>query len=540
MSFKPSVFLQPATGVLSAAEDGGRFVLIDHVLDNSTVGILIVDAEGKIAWLNKRFAGYFGLDKADALGRHHRRVLVELISPAVENPQEFIAKILAAYRNQTEAEQFECYLPAKGDRYACWLEHRSHPIPDGHYAGGRIEHYTDITARKQTEQNHQKLAEQVQHAQKMESIGILAGGIAHDFNNILQAISGYTQLLMMEKQFNDPDFDMLSEIETAARKACALTQQLLAFSRRVESALNPAELNETVESVRNILARTIPKMIRIELDLAERLKPVSVDEDQVEQALMNLGVNAQQAMPDGGTLTFKTENVLLDQAVCETAFDLSPGEYVRIQVTDTGCGMDTETVAHVFDPFFTTRGVGQGSGLGLSMTYGIVKNHGGHIDCTSAPGEGTTFSIYLPVTIAAEKALPPETDADARLVGNGETILIVDDDEAVLHLGKNILERFGYRTLSALTGESAIELYETNGGQIDLVLLDLNMPGMGGRKCLTELMHRAPGLKIIVASGYPPVGEIQELLESVNGQFLGKPYQLNDMVQKVSEVLHAG
>ncbi|MEA3428802.1 MAG: response regulator, partial [Thermodesulfobacteriota bacterium] len=382
-----------------------------------------------------------------------------------------------------------------------------------------------------------QLQDQLLHAGKMEAVGTLAGGIAHDFNNLLQAIMGYTQMLLLGKKKKDPDFDKLTQIESSARRAGELTQQLLTFSRKVESELRPVNLNQGVKQVKKLLKRTIPRMIDIELHLEENIKIINADPAQIEQVLMNLGVNARDAMPDGGKIIVETENVILDEEYCKTHLGAVPGEHVLLSFSDTGHGMDKETVEHIFEPFYTTKETGKGTGLGMAMVYGIMKSHHGYIMCYSEPGEGATFKIYFPAIEESVVSNGLSVDREEEMQGENETILLVDDEGAILDMGRNMLERFGYTAIMAESGEKAIEIYKAQKERIDLVILDLGMPGMGGHKCLKELLKIDPRIKVIVASGYPKIGKVKETVESGASGFIGKPYQIADMLKKVREIL---
>ena len=391
----------------------------------------------------------------------------------------------------------------------------------------------DITKQK-------NLEAQFHQAQKMESIGTLAGGIAHDFNNILQTISGFSEILLADKDRNDPDYESLEVIKQSSQKAADLIGQLLIFSRKVESELKPVDLNRQIINVSKLLEHTIPKMIRIEHNLAQDLKIINADPLQIEQVLMNLGVNAKDAMPGGGRLILETENITLDEQYCKTHPGAGPGEYVLLSVSDNGHGMDKETLEHIFEPFYTTKEAGKGTGLGLAMAYGVVKGHGGYIVCYSEPGPGTTFKIYFPVLITES----PEQRADSRMApgaealsGGRETILLVDDDAAVLKVGKAMLERHGYTTIMAESGERAVEIYEKEKELIDLVILDVGMPGMGGHKCLKHLLKLDPGIKVVIATGYAPSGKVKETLESGAVGFIAKPFLLADMLKRAREAL---
>jgi signal transduction histidine kinase/CheY-like chemotaxis protein len=394
--------------------------------------------------------------------------------------------------------------------------------------------FQDITATRELEA-------QLLQAQKMESVGTLAGGIAHDFNNIMQAISGYTQLLLWDRTPDDPDYDNLRAIEQAAERASKLTRQLLTFSRKVPSALKPVNLNGEIENVTKILAHSIPKMIRIEQHLAGDLCMVNADRSQIEQVLMNLGINASNAMPEGGQLVFETRNIYLQRDdLLAQHLEGGDGAYVLLSVSDSGHGMDAETRGRIFEPFFTTRGIGQGSGLGLAMVYGIIKNHGGHIACTSEPGQGACFTIYLPAITDRRVAMAESTAAQKGLPSGTETILVVDDEAAILDLAERLLGRFGYQVLRAENGEQALVVMARREEPVDLVILDLNMPGMGGHNCLEAMRTDYPQVPVLVASGYSPNGSERDALAAGAAGFIGKPYQLKEMLRVVRSVIDTG
>jgi signal transduction histidine kinase/ActR/RegA family two-component response regulator len=392
--------------------------------------------------------------------------------------------------------------------------------------------FRDVTATR-------ALEAQLLQSQKMESVGTLAGGVAHDFNNIMQAISGYTQLMLWDRHPGDQDYDNLRAIEKAADRASKLTRQLLTFSRKVPIALKPTDLNAEIEGVCKILARTIPKMIRIEQHLDPDLYTVNADRSQIEQVLMNLSINASNAMPDGGRLVFETANVDLDRTYGLTHPEAHEGPHVRLSVSDTGHGMTAETQRRVFEPFFTTGEIGQGSGLGLAMVYGIVKNHNGHILCYSTPGQGACFKIYLPA-IGTPHAMPiGEASPAAALPSGTETILVVDDEPVILDLAETILARYGYTVIRAESGEQALAILSGQVESVALVILDLNMPGMGGHNCLETLKARYPDLPVLIASGYSPNGSVRDTLSAGAAGFIGKPYQLKEMLKIVRDIIDA-
>jgi PAS domain S-box-containing protein len=394
----------------------------------------------------------------------------------------------------------------------------------------------DITERKESEKEREQMQAQFRQAQKMEAVGTLAGGIAHDFNNLLQAVQGYAQLLQMRQGEDKSGQRELSQIIRAAERGADLTQQLLTFSRKVESQLRPVDLNHEVESLRLLLERTIPKMIQMEFHLAADLKIVDADPGQVEQILMNLAVNAKDAMPEGGRLIVETANVTLDKNYCLMHPGARPGEYVQLTVSDTGHGMSGKTLEHIFEPFYTTKETGKGTGLGLATVYGIVKSHKGHITCYSEQDKGATFKIYFPAMEAEEKIVRAQEPLTAAR-GGTETILLVDDEEPIRLLGSQILEEFGYTVLTAADGESALQLYQEEHDKIGLIILDLIMPGMGGKRCLGELLKVNPEARVAIASGYSPDGPTREILKNGAKGFVSKPYDIGQMLNVVRKVL---
>jgi CheY-like chemotaxis protein len=343
-------------------------------------------------------------------------------------------------------------------------------------------------------------------------------------------------VLLLNKEADHPDYDSLEAIDQAVKRAADLVRQLLLFSRKSEIQKKPVHLNQEVNQACRMLERTIPRMIEIEVRPGSRLWTVHADPVQIEQTILNLGGNAADAMPDGGRLLIETQNVVLDDDYVDGRLEAEPGRYVLLTVSDTGEGMDKETVEHIFDPFFTTKGVGRGTGLGLSSVYGIVKSHGGYINCYSEKGQGTSFKIYLP---AGEEAAEEDAEAPAAspALGGDETILLVDDDELIRDFASQALAKFGYTVLTAVNGEEAVEIYSEKGDAVDLVIMDIGMPGMGGRQCLGELLRLDPDARILIASGYALNGQVKQTFEEGAADYVGKPYQLGQLLQKVRGVL---
>ena len=387
----------------------------------------------------------------------------------------------------------------------------------------------DITETK-------RLEAQLMQAQKMEAVGILAGGISHDFNNILQAILGYCQMLLLDKSDKDPDLLKLQEIEDAAKRAKELVKQLLTFSRKVESKLRPIDLNNEVRKIQKLLVRTIPKMIDIELDLQDRIHTINGDPGQLEQVFMNICLNAKDAMPEGGKLSISTANVDLSKEFCRTYLDASPGANVLLAIADTGHGMDKQTADHVFEPFFSTKPTGEGTGLGLAMAYGIIKNHNGAITCESSKDTGSVFKIYLPAVGVRAKKEEPKKKKEVQK-GQGETILVIDDEEVLRKLMKQVLTINGYNVITAENGEKGLEIYKKDHKIISLIILDMIMPGMGGKQCMKEVLKIKSDANVIVASGYTSKEAKKEIAEMGSKALIEKPYDFEDIFNIIQEAI---
>jgi PAS domain S-box-containing protein len=388
----------------------------------------------------------------------------------------------------------------------------------------------DITQRKTMET-------ELMQAQKMEAIGTLAGGIAHEFNNLLQVISGSLQLLFKSKSADHPDARYLNHIDKAVQRATTLTKKLLVYSRKVESQLEVVDLNHQITQVCELLERLIPKMITIEQVLDPKLRPVRADPAQLEQVIMNLAVNARDAMSHGGRFILETRNIVIDEEYCRSHVGTSPGRYVCLRVSDTGHGMDQEVLERIFDPFFTTKEPGKGTGLGLAIVYSIVTNHNGFVRCLSERGKGTTFEIYFPAEIGEVAGRVGERVLEHEIQGNGETILLVDDEEEVLEVGRELLERFGYRVLTAFDGENAMKVFSEFERDIQCVILDLNMPGLDGQSCLEKLLSLSPQMKVVVATGYLERERRNEMIASGASGFITKPYRFTDMLRELRRAL---
>lgn len=387
--------------------------------------------------------------------------------------------------------------------------------------------------RDVTERMH--LEEQLRNAQQMEAIGRLAGGVAHDFNNILSIIMGHGELLLRTVQLDEHARSGLDQIQRAAERAASLTQQLLAFSRKQVLQPRVLDLNEAVADVQKMLARVIGEDIILVASLHPSLLLVKADPGQVEQVLMNLAINARDAMPRGGKLTMFTSNLNVS-AEESREYDLAPGRYAMLEVTDTGHGMDAATLSHIFEPFFTTKPMGKGTGLGLSTVYGIVKQSGGSLQVESEPGQGTVFRIYLPAEDGVMHRRH-ERIADEKIAGGAETILIAEDEPDLRELTRIFLQDYGYTVITAPSAEEAIEMAENLGDPIHLLLTDVIMPGMSGRQLAERILHKRPNTKIVYMTGYTDDMVMQHDVLEPGVQLLQKPFTRSDLAMKVRETL---
>jgi PAS domain S-box-containing protein len=390
----------------------------------------------------------------------------------------------------------------------------------------------DVTELRLAEKERQRLEAQLQHAQKMEAVGTMAGGIAHDFNNLLMGIQGLTSLLMFDIDPAHPHVEHLKEIEDCVKSAADLTKQILGFARGGKYEVKPTDLNELIESNSQMFGRT-QKEILIYKEYQKFVWTVEVDQGQIGQVLMNIFVNAWQAMPNGGALSIATANITLDANYVKP-FQLAPGRYVKLSVTDTGLGMDENIQKRIFEPFFTTKEMGRGTGLGLATVYGIIKNHGGFIEVNSRKGEGTTFNIYLPAT---EVEVVEEKRADEKLVRGSETVLFVDDEDLIIDVGEQILKRMGYTVFVARSGREALEIFSKKKDDIDMVILDMIMPDMSGGEAYDRLCEIHPHIKVLLSSGYSLRGQARNILARGCKGFIQKPFNMRELSHKLREVL---
>lgn len=391
----------------------------------------------------------------------------------------------------------------------------------------------DISERRLADEEKKKLQQQLFQSQKLEALGTLAGGIAHDFNNLLASILGYASLAKADLPTTDPVHQHVSIIEKASLRASELTQQLLGFAKGGKYDPKPNNINEIVREVATLLSRTIEKNITIEESILPGIRPALCDAGQIQQAILNICINARDAMPEGGKIIIATRNAHLEIKDVQFFVDIAPGDYVVIRITDTGIGMDRDVREHIFDPFFTTKV--KGTGLGLSLVYGVIRKHNGFIQVDSEPGKGSSFTVHLPACMSRE--ICSGTKEPLSLRRGSETILVVDDEPMITDLAREILKRHGYQVLTAASGEEALRMYAERSREIAAVILDVIMPGMDGTALFRHLKELNPEVKVIASSGYVHDREADDLLMQESSGFVQKPYRITELVKVVGDVV---
>jgi two-component system, cell cycle sensor histidine kinase and response regulator CckA len=502
-------------------QKGEKLVLA--LLESASQGVISIDKTGRIVLVNRRAEEMFGYSREELLGAR-----IEILLP--ESKRGGHTRERDQYFSAPHTRPMGIGMDLAGRRH----DGTEFPVEvslsyvefeEGTFA---IAFVSDISQRKQLE-------DQLLHAQKMEAVGRLAGGVAHDFNNMLTVISGYNRMILDELSTLDPLRGYAEEILKAADRAGALTQQLLAFSRRQVMQPRVISVNAVVAQTEKMLRRLIGEDVELLFGLAPDGGNIKADPGHVEQAIVNLAVNARDAMPLGGRMNIETANVHLDENYARTHMGVTPGDFVMIAVSDTGIGMDAETRRRIFEPFFTTKEKGKGTGLGLATVYGIVKQTGGDIWVYSEPNRGTTFKLYFPrVSEPAVESGGPETQSTA---GASETILVVEDEKAVRDLTMRMLERLGYRLLAAASGAEAIEVSRAFTGTIHLLLTDVVMPNMSGRQLADELAVSRPDMKVLYLSGYTENTVLHHGVLDANVEFLPKPFSREALSRRIREIL---
>jgi PAS domain S-box-containing protein len=494
------------------------------LIEQSDDGILVV-VNNRIVKVNQALLKLHGHTAEEMLGRSP----IDFLHP--DDRSIALERIRTFLRGESLTNESR-YRALKKNGEIAWVNVRSKPINwGGQPAMQSI--IRDETELKRAEEEKKKLEAQLYQAQKIESIGTLAGGIAHDFNNLLMGIQGNASLVLLDLDPGQPHYERLKNIEQYVHSGSDLTRQLLGFAQKGKYEVKTTDMNEKILKSSQIFGRA-KKEIRIHTKLQAQPWVVEADQGQLDQVLMNLYVNAWQAMPGGGELFLQTENLEIGEQKARF-FTVRPGRYVKVSVSDTGVGMDEATIQRLFEPFFTTKKMGRGAGLGLASVYGIIKNHGGFIEVFSKEGAGSTFDFYLPIS---SKTVVDKRKAAAAAIKDTATILFVDDEEMIATIGKQMLDVLGYKVELAASGKKAIEIYQTDPGRFDLVVLDIVMPDMGGGATFDRLKQINPQVKVMLSSGYSIDGEATEILKRGGKGFIQKPFDLNELSLKLKEILH--
>ncbi|MEW6376940.1 MAG: PAS domain S-box protein [Thermodesulfobacteriota bacterium] len=501
-----------------------------NILDAIEDGYFEADIAGNFTFFNNSLQKIFGYSKEELIGVNNRQYMDK------EMAKKVYQRFNRVYTTGEPAKAFE-YEIIRKDFTKRILEGSISLIRNakGERIGFRVI-ARDITERKRAEEEMRSLQEQLRQSQKMEAIGRLAGGIAHDFNNLLTIIKGYSQLSLLDLKERDPLKGNIQEIQKASQRATDLTRQLLAFSRRQMMEMKVLNLNVLLKDLDKMLRRVIGEDIELVNSLADDLGQVKTDPGQIEQVIMNLAVNARDAMPKGGKLTIETANVELDEAYARAHIGVTPGRYVMLSMSDTGVGMTPDVRERIFEPFFTTKEKGEGTGLGLSMVYGIVKQSGGSIWVYSEPVQGTTFKIYLPRVDELPEEIGKKEIKEEIPWGN-ETVLVVEDDEAVRKLAVKVLEKQGYNVLEASNGTDALEICEKQKGSIHMILTDVVMPEMNGRQLVERFRQVYPYFKVLYMSGYTDNTIVHHGVLEKGVNYIQKPFTPEALARKVREVL---
>ena len=503
-----------------------------YLVENSPDIIYTLDADGNFTFLSGALENLLGFTVDGLIGKHYTTIVCE-------EDREKAQLFFDERRSRDHATSgIELRLKAAGDRQQNDSIRRYLTVEIK--SMGFYEESTNNEERRHVGtygvirdiSERQRLQTQLQNAERMESLGTLAGGIAHDFNNMLMGIQGRSSLISMEPDASHPILEHIRAIDDCIRSAKLLTKQLLGFARGGKYEVRPTDINGLILKTVNMFERT-KKEISLETQLHNAKIVVDVDRSQIEQVLLNLYVNASQAMPDGGTLKLETEDVALDDKDCKP-FQIGSGRYVHISVTDTGIGMDQKTIRHIFDPFFTTKEKTRGTGLGLASAYGIIKNHGGIINARSEIGYGTSFDIYLPII---EKMVVDEFSSEKTISNGSETVLLVDDEDMIIDVGEALLTKLGYRVIGVNSGKEAVEVIHRRGYGIDLVILDMIMPGMDGGKTFDRIRDFCPQMPVMLSSGYAMNGQAEKIMSRGCNGFIQKPFSVYELSQKIRQIL---
>jgi PAS domain S-box-containing protein len=497
------------------------------IIERIEEGYYEVDIAGNLTFFNDSWCKIFGYPEDELMGMNNREY------SAPETAKRIYQVFNTIYRTGKAAKIVE-YEIIRKDGNTRVLEMSASLMRDleGKPIGFRGV-ARDVTKRKHAEEEKKKLEAQLTQAQRMEALGTLAGGIAHNFNNLLMGMQGNVSLMLLDTDSDHPNYERLNNIEKMVQNGSKLTSQLLGYAREGRYEVRPISLNQLVKDTSNTFGMA-KKDITVHQDLDKDLFGIIADQGQIEQVLLNLYVNTADAMPQGGDLFLKTMNVTHEDMKGKP-YKVKPGNYALLTVRDTGVGMDKKTKERIFDPFFTTKGLAKGTGLGLASVYGIIKAHGGYIDVYSEKGQGTTFKIYLPAS--EEKEVIEKEKLPEEVSKGKETVLLVDDEEMILDVGQELLKTLGYKVLIAEGGKEAIDIYKTNKENIDIVILDMIMPVIGGGEVYDRMKEIEPKIKVLLSSGYSINGQATEILKRGCSGFIQKPFTMKELSQNIRDVL---
>lgn len=497
------------------------------LVENQSDLVVKVDLEGRFVFVSPSYCRMFGRSEKELLG--------EKFMPLVhEEDREHTRKTM----ENLLLPPYTCYIEQRaltkdGWRWLAWAD--KSVLDNNNKVIAVVGVGRDITEKKAAENKQNHLQMQLHRAQRLESLGTLAGGIAHDFNNLLMSIQGSASIMLLDMKDNDPHYDLLKIIEKQTQSGAKLTSQLLGYARKGRYEVRPFNLNTLVNTSIEAFART-NKQININLNLSPDIAIIEADWGQIEQVLLNLLINAADAMPGGGDLRVRTQNKF-HQNMNDTGTNRKPGDYVLLEVSDTGTGMEAVTQERIFEPFFTTKKMGRGTGLGLASAYGIIRGHGAYIDVTSELGIGSTFKIYFPVS-TKQFSVKKEKESEEEIIEGNGTILLIDDEDMVLDVGSMMIKKVGYNVISAQSGHEAVKIYGKNKDKINLVILDMVMPNGGGSKVYDQIKEINPDAKVLLASGYSIDSEAREILDRGCNGFIQKPFSMSNLSGRINEIIN--
>jgi len=496
------------------------------IIENIEEGFLETDLAGNFTFFNNSICKILGYSSEELMGMNTREYTNS------ENSKKLNEIINEVYLTGEPAQVKDFEVIGK-DGATRSIEFSLYRIKDNKNKPAGVRGVVrDVTEIFKAEREKKKLEKQLQHSQKMEAIGSLAGGIAHDFNNVLMGMQGNASLMLFDIDESHPHYKKIKNIERYVENGSSLTRQLLGFSKGGGYVVRATDLNKLIKRTSSMFGRA-KKEIKIHTNFLKKIWTVEVNQGQMEMVFLNLYINALHAMPEGGDLHLLSENVVIDDGFAVN-LNLKHGEYVKVSVVDTGTGINKKIQEKIFDPFFTTKEKGRGTGLGLASASEVIKNHGGLIDLYSEEGKGTTFNIYLP---ASDKKVIQEKELTRKILKGTETIFLIDDEEMIIEVNQEILKALGYKTMIARSGKEAVEIYKNNQAKINMVIMDMIIPGMSGKEFYDNLKKIDPEIKVLLSSGYSISGQAAEILERGCNGFIQKPFKLRELSVKIREVL---